>query len=224
MVVPCIILKNGNRCCRVSRTIHKHLSSKLKMTNIVSLRSSLLSLLGSGRRSKLAAAFYAVHSSWKAAIKLLSAWVQVDGERAAEAAVQWLRSCNASVVLEQGGVYAACCMLFSGHCSCDSLDHRRVLMSKHCAFSRCCSKLHWSSLLHGLDTECVTDASLGLTVLCVQVHSPQLHCWTAKHPYAFPCLKMSLLLHMGMPLSTCTASCIKCMSINSAANNSTIVC
>ncbi len=66
----------------------------------------------------------------------------------------------------------------------------------------------------------MTVASLGLNVLFVQVHSPQLLCWTANHPYAFPCLKMSLLLHMGMPLSTCTASCIKCMSINTAATNS----
>ncbi len=103
-----------------------------------------------------------------------------------------------------------------------TLDHERVLMSKHCTFPCRCSKLHCScsSLLHGFDNECVTVASRGLTVLFVQVHSPQLHCWTANHPYAFPCLKMSLLLHMGMPLSTCTASCIKCMSINSAANNS----
>ncbi len=38
--------------------------------------------------------------------------MQVDGERAAEAAVRWLRSCNAIVVLEQGGVYGACCMFF----------------------------------------------------------------------------------------------------------------
>jgi len=99
-----------------------------------------------------------------------------------------------------------------------TLDHERVLMSTHCAFPCRCSKLDCSSLLHALDNECVTVASLGLTVLFVQVHSPQLLCWTANHPYAFPCLKMSLLLHMGMPLSTCTASCIKCMSINSAAD------
>ncbi len=119
-----------------------------------------------------------------------------------------------------GTRWSICCMFFDGHCSCDMLDHERVLMSKHCAFPCWCSKLHCSSLLHGLDNECVTVASLGLTVLFVQVHSPQLHCWTANHPYAFPCLKMLLLLHMGMPLSTCTASCIQCVSINSAANNS----
>lgn len=148
---------------------------------------------------------------------------EVDGERAAQAAVQWLRSCNANVVLEQGGVYGACCIYFDGICSCDSLDYKRVFVSKHCAFPCCCSKLCCSSLLHGPESESVRVASLGLTVLFVQVHSPQLHCWTANHPYAFPCLKMSLLLHMGMPLSTCTASCIKCMSINSAASSSTAI-
>lgn len=42
-------------------------------------------------------------------------WVcdmQVDCERAAAAAVRWLRSCNAVVLLEQGGVYSSvCCCL-----------------------------------------------------------------------------------------------------------------
>ncbi len=120
MVVPCIILKNGNECSHVSRTINKHLSPNLKMTDVVLLRSSLLSLLGSSRSPKFAAALYAVHSSCKAATKLRFSWVQVDGERAAEAAVQWLRSCNASVVLEQGVVYGACCKFFDGICSCDA--------------------------------------------------------------------------------------------------------
>ncbi len=84
------------------------------MTDMVLLHASLLSLLsllGSRRTPELAVALYAVHSSWKAATKLRFSWVQVDGEHAAEAAVQWLRSCNAIVVLEQGGVYGAWCML-----------------------------------------------------------------------------------------------------------------
>ena len=208
----------------LSQSMNRQQASRTYIeTDIVLLHSSLLSLLGSSRSPKLAAALYAVHSHCRAATKLRFSWVQVDGERAAQAAVQWLRSCNAIVVLEQGGVYGACCIFFDGTCSCDSLDYKRVFVSKHCAFPCCCSKLCCSSLLHGPESESVTVASLGLTVLFVQVHSPQLHCWTANHPYAFPCLKMSLLLHMGMPLSTCTASCIKCMSVNSAASNSTAI-
>ena len=37
------------------------------------------------------------------------AGVQTDAERAATNAIHWLQSCNAYVILDSGGVYAACC-------------------------------------------------------------------------------------------------------------------